>query len=203
MVSHLGVWGWVPPTGPCPSGSQLTGSEHLAVVGLGGCALSTRGLGCPRSREALALTLTTTLPDQPGGSQPHQPGGSKPHHPGGSKPLSFEAVYHPDQFSMRQTLIPARLLGQRVPGIPGPGRGVSGGLCGPYSCKEPGHRGAQGPLSVPGRGWAWPLALGCISCPPGIWQSCPPVDKGVHTRPWTAGCDGRWADPSWREVSVC
>ena len=88
MVSHLGVWGWVPPAGPCPSGSQLTGSEHLVVVG-GGCALGTRGLGCPRSREALALTLTTTLPDQPGGSQAHPPGaprltprGSQPHHPG-------------------------------------------------------------------------------------------------------------------------
>ena len=41
---------------------------------------------------------------------------------------------------------------QRVPGIPGPGRGVSGGVCGPYSCKEPGHRGARGPLSVPWEG---------------------------------------------------
>ena len=35
MVSHLGGVGWVPLTGPCPSGSQLTGSEHLEGGGWG------------------------------------------------------------------------------------------------------------------------------------------------------------------------
>lgn len=68
-------------------------------------------------------------------------------------------IYRPDQFSMSQTLIPARLLGQRVPGTPGPGKGSPGGVCGPCSCKEPGHRGARVLSLFPGRGglgpWPW------------------------------------------------
>ena len=85
MVSHLGVWGWVPPAGPCPSGSQLTGSEHLAVVGGGVCPGHQRpGLPSEQGRPCTYADHDSASPAR--GSQPHHPQGSQPHHPRGTFP---------------------------------------------------------------------------------------------------------------------
>lgn len=111
-------------------------------------------------------------------------------------------VYRPDQFSMSQTLIPARLLGQCVPGTPGPGKGSLGGCVALAVARSRGIEAHGSSLcSLGGVG----LAPG-----PGVYfapsQHLAILPCGGQGRPHAAlrcGCDGRWADLSWREASAC